>query len=137
MKCSSIVIQDEWKDRSFGIGPIYSADNIPFKYGSISEALTLNRIYTVFMTGFKSALYFITARHLHFLNFHSRVVSNSSITLPEGYRFSELAVDNETHTLAVSSIKNPKSNVLMVFAMYEYYPQLIFIQLLQACSEHS
>lgn len=86
--------------------------------------------YCICKSGFKTALYFITARKLHFLNYHNGVVD--TVSLPDGYRFSELAVDDETQTLAVSSIKNPKANNLMVFALYRYYPQLVFDQLLQA-----
>ncbi|XP_046639148.1 uncharacterized protein LOC124320346 [Daphnia pulicaria] len=104
---------EEWKDRSYGISPVFlnSSSYIPHK------------------DGYKTGLYYITARKLHLLTPDSGVVD--FVTLPEGYRFSELAVDDETHTLAVSSVKNPKANTLVVFALYEYYPRLKFQQTLQ------
>lgn len=83
----------------------------------------------IFPLGYKTGLYYITARKLHVLSPDSGVVD--FVILPEGYRFSELAIDDETHTLAVSSVKNPKGNILVVFALYEYYPCLKFKQILQ------
>lgn len=85
-------------------------------------------LINIFRQGYKTGLYYITARKLHLLTPDSGVVD--FVTLPEGYRFSELAVDDETHTLAVSSVKNPKANTLVVFALYEYYPRLKFQQTL-------
>lgn len=127
------MVHEEWKDRSFGIGPVYAANKVLHKNGTTNvfkicfNGAFLNTSYT---TGFKTGLYYITAKKLHFLNYHNGAVD--AISLPEEYRFSGLAVDDETHTLAVSSIKTPKANNLMVFALYSYYPQLIFNQLLQA-----
>ncbi len=66
---------------------------------------------------------------LHVVNFYTGFIE--VVPLPDGYRFSELAIDDETHTLAISSVKNPKADNLMVFALYEYYPSLVFEQLLQ------
>ncbi|XP_057375103.1 DDB1- and CUL4-associated factor 17-like [Daphnia carinata] len=109
---STICDNEEWKDRSFGIAPILN----------LSSQITQNH-------GFKTGLYYITATKLHVLNFYDGTVE--AVTLPVNYRFSGIAIDDETHTLAVSSVKNLKGNLLMVFALYEYYPCLAFQQLLQ------
>nr|CAH0110494.1 unnamed protein product [Daphnia galeata] len=103
---------EEWKDRSYGISPVF--------LNSSSHVLQKDC--------YKIGLYYITAGKLRLLIPDSGVVD--FVTLPEGYRFSELAIDDETHTLAISSVKNPKGNTLLVFALYEYYPHLKFQQLL-------
>ena len=95
----------------------------------LDETLLVQFFKFIFNLGYKTGLYYITARKLHLLMPDSGVVD--FITLPKDYRFSELVVDDETHTLAVSSVKNPKGNTLVVFALYEYYPCLKFQQLLQ------
>ncbi|XP_032786486.2 uncharacterized protein LOC116924034 [Daphnia magna] len=109
---STICDGEEWKDRSFGIAPILN----------LSSQITQKH-------GFKTGLYYITATKLHVLNFYNGTVD--AVTLPVNYRFSGIAIDEETHTLAVSSVKNLKGNLLMVFALYEYYPCVAFQQLLQ------
>ncbi|KAI9554248.1 hypothetical protein GHT06_019519 [Daphnia sinensis] len=109
---STICDSEEWKDRSFGITPILN----------FSSQSTQKH-------GFKTGLYYITTAKLHVLNFYDGTVN--AVTLPVNYRFSGISIDEETHTLAVSSVKNLKGNLLMVFALYEYYPCLAFQQLLQ------
>lgn len=56
-----------------------------------------------------------------------------NVALPEGQKFSDLSIDDETQLLAVSSHKNGSSklDVLMLFALYDIFPQLVFRQLLE------
>lgn len=85
------------------------------------------------LAGFKTVLYFITARSLHSMDMNSGDLMET-VSLPEGYKFSGLSIDDETHLLAVSSQKNcsaSKEDVLLAFALFECYPQLSFQELLQ------
>ena len=123
---------EEWKDRSYGISPVFlnSSSHVLQKDCKcvITFEKTAQYLKLILNLGYKIGLYYITARKLHLLIPYSGVVD--FVTLPEDYRFSELAIDDETHTLAISSVKNPKGNTLLVFALYEYYPHLKFQQLL-------
>ena len=57
--------------------------------------------------------------------------------LPEGFRYTEISMDDEKQMLAISSTKKKekKSDILMFFTFFEYFPKLIFQQVLEVCTE--
>lgn len=87
------------------------------------------------LLGFKTAFYYITSKHLLCVDFKYGSEASSTILppLPIGFRYAELAMDDETHLLAISSTKksDSKDDILMVFVLYEYFPDLVFKQVLQ------
>lgn len=80
-------------------------------------------------------LYFITAKSIYSLDMKKGAILEKS-DLPNGYKFSGMSIDDETCLITVSSQKicDTKSDVLMVFAIYEYYPSLLFQQLFEVCN---
>ena len=76
--------------------------------------------------------YYITKQSLHCVDFKNGCQVNT-ITLPHlplGFSYAELAMDDETHLLAISSTKK-KDDILMMFVLYEYFPELVFKKMLQ------
>lgn len=72
----------------------------------------------------------MTACQVLCIDFHEGLIVNQ-VQLPNGSRYTELSLDDETHLLAVSSVKNPKGDLLMNFALYNYFPKLSFQGLLK------
>ena len=84
------------------------------------------------MLGFKPCLYYITSKALFTLDIQKGTIVES-VELPESCRFADLFIDDETHTLAVGSVKNQKGkdkDILMTFCLYDYNP-LVFQQILE------
>ncbi len=85
------------------------------------------------MTGLNSILYFITTQSINSLDMKAGKLGQT-VDLPDGYTFSNLTLDEETGLLAVASKKIEQSNdTLMVFALYQSDPCLLFQQLLEVC----
>ena len=63
------------------------------------------------LLGFKTAFYYITSKHLLCVDFKYGSEASSTILppLPVGFRYAELAMDDETHLLAISSTKKTDS----------------------------
>jgi len=82
--------------------------------------------------GYKPCLYYITSKSLFTLDIQNGTILES-VELPDSWRYTDLFIDDETHTLAVGSVKNQKGqdkDILMTFCLYDYNP-LVYQQNLE------
>jgi len=85
-----------------------------------------------------TAFYYITNKSLHCIDLKNgcEIIGIILPRLPEGFRYTEISLDDEKHMLAISSTKKTekKSDILMYFTLFEYFPKLIFQQVLEVCT---
>ena len=83
-------------------------------------------------SGRKPYLYFITAKHLYSIDIEvGEILESIELPTESGTAsYTKMYLDHETCTIAVSSVKNKTSDVLMAFALFSYNP-LRFNLLLQ------